>query len=86
LCPCLRNFWEENNILCLDEAAVENLNATKRGKWKEGLITTDAHHIILQKLSDNVFFALTLTKDQGNLGRGRLQMEQLSRRVIKELT
>jgi CheY-like chemotaxis protein/predicted regulator of Ras-like GTPase activity (Roadblock/LC7/MglB family) len=68
------------------KAIVENLNATQRGNWKEVLITTDTHHIILQKLTDNVFFALTLTKDQGNLGMGRLQLEQLCRRLINELT
>ena len=67
------------------KAIVENLNATQRGNWKEVLITTDTHHIILQKLTDNVFFALTLTKDQGNLGMGRLQLEQLCRKLINEL-
>jgi predicted regulator of Ras-like GTPase activity (Roadblock/LC7/MglB family) len=67
------------------KAIVENLNATKRGNWKEVLITTDTHHIILQKLTDSIFFALTITKDQGNLGMGRLQMEQLCRRIINEL-
>jgi CheY-like chemotaxis protein/predicted regulator of Ras-like GTPase activity (Roadblock/LC7/MglB family) len=67
------------------KAIVESLDATKRGDWKEVLITTDTHHIILHKLTDKVFFALTITKDQGNLGMGRLQMEQLCRRIINEL-
>jgi predicted regulator of Ras-like GTPase activity (Roadblock/LC7/MglB family) len=63
---------------------VENLNATKRGVWTEVLITTDAHYMIWQKLTEDVFLSLTVTKDQGNLGMGRLQMEQLSKKVIKE--
>lgn len=65
---------------------VENLSATKRGNWKEVVVTTDTHHIIWQKLTDTVFFSLTLIKDQGNLGMGRLQMEQLGKNVVKALT
>jgi predicted regulator of Ras-like GTPase activity (Roadblock/LC7/MglB family) len=64
------------------KAIVENMNATKRGDWKEVLITTDTHHIILHKLTDKVFFTLTITTEQGNLGMGRLQMEQLCKKVI----
>lgn len=65
---------------------LENLNATKRGNWEEVLITTDTHYMIWQKLTDDVFFSLIVTKDQGNLGMGRLQMEQLSKKVIRELS
>jgi predicted regulator of Ras-like GTPase activity (Roadblock/LC7/MglB family) len=67
------------------KAIVDNLNATRKGDWQEVLITTDTHHIILHKLTDTVFFALTIIKDQGNLGMGRLQMEQFCKRVINEL-
>jgi CheY-like chemotaxis protein/predicted regulator of Ras-like GTPase activity (Roadblock/LC7/MglB family) len=64
---------------------VENLNATKRGNWKEVLITTETHYMIWQKLTDDIFLSLTVNKDQGNLGMGRLQMQQLGKKVIKEL-
>jgi predicted regulator of Ras-like GTPase activity (Roadblock/LC7/MglB family) len=65
---------------------VDNLNATQQGSWKEILITTDTHHIIWQKLTDDVFLLLTLTKDQGNLGMARLQMDQLVKKLIGALT
>lgn len=67
------------------KAIVENLAATNRGHWEEVLITTDTHYMILHKLTDDIFQSLTVTKAQGNLGMSRLQMEQLSSRVIKEL-
>jgi predicted regulator of Ras-like GTPase activity (Roadblock/LC7/MglB family) len=65
---------------------VDNLNATRQGNWKEVLIATDTHHMIWQKLTDDVFLSLTLTKDQGNLGMARLQMDQLVKKVIGALT
>jgi CheY-like chemotaxis protein/predicted regulator of Ras-like GTPase activity (Roadblock/LC7/MglB family) len=67
-------------------SVVQNLNATKRGTWQEVLITTDTHCMIWQKLTDDVFLSLTVTKDQGNLGMGRLQMQQLGKKVIGELS
>jgi CheY-like chemotaxis protein/predicted regulator of Ras-like GTPase activity (Roadblock/LC7/MglB family) len=65
---------------------VENLNATKRGNWEEILITTDTHYIIWQKLTNDVFLSLTLDRAQGNVGMGRLQMDQLVKKVIGRLT
>jgi CheY-like chemotaxis protein/predicted regulator of Ras-like GTPase activity (Roadblock/LC7/MglB family) len=64
---------------------VENLDATKRGQWREVLITTETHYMIWQKLTDEIFLSLTVNKDQGNLGMGRLQMQQLGKKVSKEL-
>jgi CheY-like chemotaxis protein/predicted regulator of Ras-like GTPase activity (Roadblock/LC7/MglB family) len=65
---------------------VQTLNATKRGDWKEILITTDTNYVILQNLTNDVFLSLILTKEKGNLGIGRLQMEQLGRRIIEKLS
>jgi DNA-binding response OmpR family regulator/predicted regulator of Ras-like GTPase activity (Roadblock/LC7/MglB family) len=65
---------------------VENLNATKRGNWEEILITTDTHYMIWQKLTNDVFLSLTLDRAQGNVGMGRLQIDQLVKKVIGELT
>ena len=65
---------------------VENLNATIRGNWEEILITTDTHYMIWQKLTNDVFLSLTLDRAQGNVGMGRLQMDQLVKKVIGELT
>jgi predicted regulator of Ras-like GTPase activity (Roadblock/LC7/MglB family) len=67
------------------KAIVETLNNTKTGHYREVLITTDTHYVIWQKLTDEIFLSLTITIDQGNLGLARLQMEQLSRRIIEEL-
>ena len=65
---------------------VDNLNATKLGNWEEILITTDTHHMIFQKLNDDIFLSLTLDKAQGNLGLSRLQMERFTKGVSGELT
>jgi CheY-like chemotaxis protein/predicted regulator of Ras-like GTPase activity (Roadblock/LC7/MglB family) len=65
---------------------VDSLNATKQGNWKEVLIATDTHHMIWQKLTDDVFLSLIFDNDQGNLGLARLQMEQLVKKVIGALT
>jgi predicted regulator of Ras-like GTPase activity (Roadblock/LC7/MglB family) len=67
------------------KAIVETLNTTKTGHYREVLITTDTHYVIWRKLTDEIFLSLTVTIDQGNLGMARLQMDQLSRRVIEEL-
>jgi CheY-like chemotaxis protein/predicted regulator of Ras-like GTPase activity (Roadblock/LC7/MglB family) len=64
---------------------VENLHVNHRGECKEVLITTDTHHMIFQKFNDDIFLALTVTIDKGNLGMSRLQMEQLSKKVRQEL-
>jgi len=64
---------------------IENLHVNRRGECKEVLITTDTHHMIFQKFNDDIFFALTVAIDEGNLGISRLQMEQLSKKVRKEL-
>jgi len=67
------------------KAIVETLNTTKTGHYREVLITTDTHYVIWRKLTDEIFLSLTVTIDQGNLGMARLQMDQLSKRVIEEL-
>jgi DNA-binding response OmpR family regulator/predicted regulator of Ras-like GTPase activity (Roadblock/LC7/MglB family) len=65
---------------------VDNLNTNNQGDWKEIIIATDTHHMIWQKLTDDVFLSLTLDNDQGNLGLARLQMDQLVKKVIGALT
>ena len=67
------------------KAIMETLNTTKAGHYREVLVTTDTHYVIWRKLTDDIFLSLTVTIDQGNLGMVRLQMDQLSRRVIEEL-
>ncbi|OGP54752.1 MAG: hypothetical protein A2Y65_08630 [Deltaproteobacteria bacterium RBG_13_52_11] len=67
-------------------AIVETLNTTKKGNYKEVLITTDTHYVIWQKLTDDIFLSLTVTRGQGNLGISRLQMEQLSKKVTEEFS
>lgn len=67
------------------KAIVETLNSIKTGHYREVLITTDTHYVIWRKLTDEIFLSLTVTIDQGNLGMARLQMDQLSKRVIEEL-
>ena len=67
------------------KAIVETLNSTKTGHYQEVLITTDTHYVIWKKITDDIFLTLTVTKDEGNLGMARLQMDQLSRRVLEEL-
>jgi CheY-like chemotaxis protein/predicted regulator of Ras-like GTPase activity (Roadblock/LC7/MglB family) len=64
---------------------MENLHVTRRGKWKEVMITTDTHYMIFQKFTDDIFLALTVALEEGNLGISRLQMEQLGKKVSKEL-
>ena len=64
---------------------VENLNVTQRGNWHEVLITTDTHYMICQKFTDDIFLTLIVTIDEGNLGMSRLQVEQLRKKVSKEL-
>jgi CheY-like chemotaxis protein/predicted regulator of Ras-like GTPase activity (Roadblock/LC7/MglB family) len=68
------------------KAIVETLNTTKTGHYREVLITTDTHYVIWQKLTDEIFLSLAVTIDQGNVGMARLQMDQLVRRVIEELS
>jgi CheY-like chemotaxis protein/predicted regulator of Ras-like GTPase activity (Roadblock/LC7/MglB family) len=65
---------------------VDNLNTTCQGDWKEIIIATDTHHMIWQKLTDDIFLSLTLENDHGNLGLARLQMDQLAKKVIGALT
>jgi predicted regulator of Ras-like GTPase activity (Roadblock/LC7/MglB family) len=67
------------------KAIVDNLNATRRGNWQEVLISTDTHYMICQKFTDEIFLSLTVTKDEGNLGMGRVQMQQFSKKVIGKL-
>lgn len=67
------------------KAIVETLNTTKTGHYREVLITTDTHYVIWRKLTDDIFLSLTVTIDEGNLGTARLQMDQLSKRMIEEL-
>jgi CheY-like chemotaxis protein/predicted regulator of Ras-like GTPase activity (Roadblock/LC7/MglB family) len=64
---------------------IENLRVNDRGECKEVLVTTDSHHMIFQKFNADFFLALTVTTDEGNLGISRLQVEQLSKKVRKEL-
>jgi CheY-like chemotaxis protein/predicted regulator of Ras-like GTPase activity (Roadblock/LC7/MglB family) len=65
---------------------IENLHVNQRGECREVLITTDTHHMIFQKFNDDIFLALTVTIDEGNLGMSRLQMEQLGKKVMRGLT
>ena len=66
-------------------AIAQALNATKTGDYQEVLITTDTHYVIWQKLIDVIFLSLTVTKEEGNLGMGRVQIQQLRKKVIGEL-
>jgi CheY-like chemotaxis protein/predicted regulator of Ras-like GTPase activity (Roadblock/LC7/MglB family) len=68
------------------KAIVETLHAMKAGHYQEVLITTDTHYVIWQKLTDEVFLSLTVTAEEGNLGMGRLQMQQLRKKMIEELS
>jgi CheY-like chemotaxis protein/predicted regulator of Ras-like GTPase activity (Roadblock/LC7/MglB family) len=67
------------------KAIVETLHAMKTGYYQEVLITTDTHYVIWQKLTDAIFLSLTVTKAEGNLGMGRVKMQQLGKKVIGEL-
>jgi predicted regulator of Ras-like GTPase activity (Roadblock/LC7/MglB family) len=67
------------------KAIVDNLHVNKRGNWHEVLISTDTHHMLCHKFTNDIFLTLTVTIDEGNLGMSRLQMEQLRKKVSKEL-
>jgi CheY-like chemotaxis protein/predicted regulator of Ras-like GTPase activity (Roadblock/LC7/MglB family) len=67
------------------KAIAQALNATKTGHYQEVLITTDTHYVIWQKLTDEIFLSLTVNKEEGNLGMGRVQMQQLCKKVIGKL-
>lgn len=67
------------------KAIAQALNATKTGHYQEVLITTDTHYVIWQKLTDEIFLSLTVNKKEGNLGMGRVQMQQLCKKVIGKL-
>ena len=65
---------------------VETLPAMKAGHYQEVLITTDTHYVIWQKFTDEIFLSLTVTKEEGNLGMGRVQMQKLCKKVIGRLS
>ena len=54
------------------KAIAQALHATSTGDYREVLITTDTHYVIWQKFTDVIFLSLTVTKEEGNLGRQEL--------------
>ena len=64
----------------------DTLNTNKTGDYQELLITTDTHYVIWKKLTDEIFLSLTVTKEEGNLGMGRVLMQQFCKKVIGELS
>jgi CheY-like chemotaxis protein/predicted regulator of Ras-like GTPase activity (Roadblock/LC7/MglB family) len=68
------------------KAIAQALHATSTGDYREVLITTDTHYVIWQKFTDVIFLSLTVTKEEGNLGMGRVQMQQLRKKVIGSLS
>lgn len=63
----------------------DTFNTNKTGDYQEVLITTDTHYVIWKKLTDEIFLSLTVTKEEGNLGMGRVLMQQFCKKVIGEL-